>query len=860
MVNGGANVNVMSKIVAKANSAIKQFYDDISNKRIKFDQIQDNLSGIKNAAAALNDHLDQIEASLPEGSVIRAEFEELRRSLGEMSQNHIIASNKVRDYISELEQQGREVPDSLRDFRTAVVPLYEPQSAEHRVESDRISGEISDRYGQINQLTIEQNQGRGNNDARIRQLQQEIEDLKRQQSEIPTRGGIVGTTNPYTGKTYLHGYDSTEPRKTTQMKNTGVIVDAFSKVFKNTFANIQKTSEVDVRSLEAANRSIFRRIGRYLPSVDYFAEKQHEYKIGVQGTLFSRGVMPSDVTEEEKSAGLTKEEKINRQIAEARKAWVAQSGDLEQGAQDIMVKYLAPILGEKEASERVQTSFNEVVDKKTGEVFATFDVQAKITTEDLTELGLSADAAQQRIKEIADELQRLMNTRVGSSIVERRGEDGSIIRGASSPYIQQTRTGRRDIRSGLMGKLQGQLSDKSWKVTSLSMTTMGVYFSLMGVFMGLQSVINRLTSSLSDLSSMFKNYAYVKAFGGQALNANKILEKFGQTTGSLVTGWKKLTAVQSAFSLGMSAMAASIFNNEALMNKISDAINKLFDSLSKPEVLDTFIGLFSALADNIPAIIDAMVKFVEVIGAIISNPLAVKILLFGYAFSMIIQPILTAVAGLMMMSQILPFTIITMEALGVSAGVAAGGLAAMAVGMVEMVAVAILAAAAWEALGRAIEFVASNIFGMKGAWIPKPSDILGATFQLGGWMMDERTLGGSPTDDLQHFAIGDDAGPVKSEGYDMVPNHPDSVIITAKPGETVRTKEQESDLQKQLRGRDVKSLQHFDKGFTDAIAVAQPMIQSSSVSNAAGGSLVGSTLKNLLPIVDSDKRINIYPK
>ena len=60
--------------------------------------------------------------------------------------------------------------------------------------------------------------------------------------------------------------------------------------------------------------------------------------------------------------------------------------------------------------------------------------------------------------------------------------------------------------------------------------------------MGLQSVINRLTTSLSDLQSIFKNYAYVKAFGkdikdasGAALSAESILDKFGQTTSSMVT-------------------------------------------------------------------------------------------------------------------------------------------------------------------------------------------------------------------------------------------------------------------------------------------------------------------------------------
>lgn len=380
----------------------------------------------------------------------------------------------------------------------------------------------------------------------------------------------------------------------------------------------------------------------------------------------------------------------NFQVAENKTRYEQIDEHMKQMAEDLFGQKL----GKQRARELVDVKKNIYTNKKDGTTSAHISTNLKATETDLKDLGLSAD-------DVTNILNRKMKAALGGTSVHLDRFDQSVKKSNTSVK--------------LMHKIGGTFGMLSWKMASLSMSAMGVFFSLQGVYMVVQQGLQSILTPLRDLEKVFENIGKANAFSNGMNRADKIMQKMGVTTDDLVKGFKNVTELDASMGTMWAALSAKIFTNDKFVNTLLDTFTELFNTLSSEKYLKTFTDLIEEMVKALPDAVVALDLVVWGIRQLINTDFKVfgysifTLVAFAGAASLIFQPVLAGAAA-----------ILTMAA---AAAIALPAMGALAVSLAEFTVPILIAAAAWEVLGRAIQAVTG--------WdIPTPTKIIAGTAGL----------------------------------------------------------------------------------------------------------------------------------
>ncbi|MFA5760182.1 MAG: hypothetical protein WC877_00205 [Dehalococcoidales bacterium] len=421
------------------------------------------------------------------------------------------------------------------------------------------------------------------------------------------------------------------------------------------------------------------------------------------------------------------------------------------GIKTAMESFLQTELGDVNASKYLKLDFADIIDYETEDGLKAARSNITVGFAGMREeIKKQYGKTDEEITGLQDKFEETFNVDIGRH-------------GAGAKQATFTRGTEQVKGGGLQATTPMKISklskDFSWKAASISMSSMGVYFSLMGVFMQLQGALSGVMASLSDLNGMFKNVAYVQAFGGGLSKVNEIMGQAGTSQKDMVTAWKNAQGVQATFALGMTSLATAMFKDREFTDALSSSIRGLFKDLTNSDTLKTFKELLKAGAAALPAMVEGLKLFVGVLTFFKDKgwlePL-VKWAAYLMVATMLIQPLTSG------LSLFLAVAGTAAELTAVFGGVTAG-LAAMGVAALWLVGIGIALAAAWEVAARAIEFFTNGQ-----TKILKPSDIIGGAY--GALTGVKGYVGG---------------GVIPKPAYDMVPGSPDDTVAALQSGETV---------------------------------------------------------------------------
>lgn len=407
-----------------------------------------------------------------------------------------------------------------------------------------------------------------------------------------------------------------------------------------------------------------------------------------------------------------------KQIEQVRANLNLKHGELRGQMED----YLQQEFGDVKARGFLKLDFTDDIKHETESGFVEAETQVTVGFEALREkLQQEYRMTESEIDSFLVEFQKKFNEIVTTPDPNVADPDRrEKLRTKKADFVNETKYEKGE---GFWGKPAMKVNklakDMSWKAASISMSSMGVYFSLMGVFMQLQGVLSGLLGSLSDLSGAFKNMAYVQAFGGGMQRVNEIMGAAGVTQNDLVEGWKGAQAVQSAFALSMSSVAAALFKDKKFVDELIDGIQGLFKELLKGDSIDTFKKLLTAVADALPAVVIGLEAFVwtiqELNKAGLLKPL-ISMAAYLMTLTMLIQPLTSGIS--LFLAVIATGAELTAVFGGISAGILAVGSAFLTASVYAIAFLAVI-----EGIERIYEL-------FTGDKLLKPSDLIGGAIGL----------------------------------------------------------------------------------------------------------------------------------
>ncbi len=415
--------------------------------------------------------------------------------------------------------------------------------------------------------------------------------------------------------------------------------------------------------------------------------------IGVERTLdfggTSVGTYP-DVTRVLSPEEVADPQAIDRIRGEVKQRFAKVTGGVEDELKTFTERAFGKFIGRGTAREMVSVTPEAVFNPQTNEILAKYSVNLKLLEERLKGAGIKTEELNSFMGEFA----------------KRAGK----VTGTQMMFTQTPGTiAKQPERFGVMANMSKFGKDLSWRAASLSMSSMGVYFSLMGIFMALTGAITSLTTSLSDLNNIFKNVGYVNAFAKGARNAADILGDFGLTQKDLVKGWENVTYAQSAFSLSMTSLAASIFKDKQFTDGLVGSISELFNRLGEKSVMDSFVNFLTSGAKVLPEVVDALQMVTYFLNIAAENPWLIRIATQMYGITLLLQPLTSGIS-------------LVTSGLGQMAGMAGKikelnlAINALNLGMTGVAIKAGLLLVTWEAMGQAYQLIS----GQEAPWWAKP--------------------------------------------------------------------------------------------------------------------------------------------
>jgi len=416
--------------------------------------------------------------------------------------------------------------------------------------------------------------------------------------------------------------------------------------------------------------------------------------------------------------------------------------------QDDILQRLTVTIGKKQYTTAAGNVGEEV----------TLQPKFKWSEEDATKLGLTE-------KQMREQIEQTMT----SNLYGKSNEGFERVRPLSGINIGTLKTTEKALMGvngqyTRMGKFSGMLKDLSFRLASVSMSAMGVYFSTMGLFTAISQGVTAITDPLKDIETLTQNIGVVKAFGSSIGFGSEQLKYFGVNSKDLVETWKKVTATGAATQVMFADLGNKVFGDGRVLTAFNKTLQDVFKSLGEKGSINIFKDFLITIIQSIPTAVDALKTMQSAIQVLADQPLAMKALMWAVAMSMVVQPVVSLGSA---------FLTLTGMAAGFanSSNNAVYGIQAMTKAMTGLNS-RILAAslyvlallAAWEAVARI-----ANTVGLKNELAPSQvlpklaGDIMGGVGEKIGGFAKGGLVGGSGDGD-------DDANVVKLSRGEYVIN------------------------------------------------------------------------------------------
>ena len=254
--------------------------------------------------------------------------------------------------------------------------------------------------------------------------------------------------------------------------------------------------------------------------------------------------------------------------------------------------------------------------------------------------------------EVMNRVIQRITPQTGALTQKMGGKDIDVVKGPTvitrvmSELAQKTSM----TNTGLY-KMGDLLRGISWRFASLSMSSMGVYFSIQGLMMTFQQGLGAITTPLADIEALFKNIGMSSAFGLEKsiFNAKSAMDKLRISQRDFIDGWKNLTNIQGTIQTLFASIGTKIFGGEKgrkftdnLLKGISDAFRDLEDG----GISDTIRELLGSIVKALPAILPAIQSITTMLKFIADNPALVAMGAQLMVISLILQPIMSGLAAI----------------------------------------------------------------------------------------------------------------------------------------------------------------------------------------------------------------------
>ncbi len=289
---------------------------------------------------------------------------------------------------------------------------------------------------------------------------------------------------------------------------------------------------------------------------------------------------------------------------------------------------------------------SELETRRTKQTLGVVTVEFKPPMKELEKIGGFNTA------EVMNRVIQRITPQTGALTQKMGGKDIDVVKGPTvitrvmSELAQKTSM----TNTGLY-KMGDLLRGISWRFASLSMSSMGVYFSIQGLMMTFQQGLGTITTPLADIEALFKNIGMSSAFGLEKsiFNAKSAMDKLRISQRDFIDGWKNLTNIQGTIQTLFASIGAKIFNGEKgrkftdnLLKGISDAFRDLEDG----GISDTIRELLGSIVKALPAILPAIQSITTMLKFIADNPALVAMGAQLMVISLILQPIMSGLAAI----------------------------------------------------------------------------------------------------------------------------------------------------------------------------------------------------------------------
>jgi len=424
---------------------------------------------------------------------------------------------------------------------------------------------------------------------------------------------------------------------------------------------------------------------------------------------------------------------------------------------------------------RVGAANDENVEKPNKMEYATSKQTSGVITIEFTpEMQKLAKSGNFNLAEVLNQVIQQVTPRTGPLTRTIGGEDKDIVKAPSvGTKVMSELVNKTGMTNTGLYKMGDILRGLSWRFASLGMSAMGVYFSIQGLMMTFQQGLGAITTPLADIEALMKNIGMSTAFGDGIMNASKAMDKLNIGKDDFIEGWKNLTNIQGTIQTLFASIGTKVFGGEhgkkftdELLTGVSDA----FKELDNQDISGTIRDLLTSIVSSLPAILPAIKSITGMLQTLAENKFLIEWGAQLMMISLVMQPIASGLAAIVTIGGGVAtfgnlFSVFGKALWGVAAGSQAAGLGL-------------------QAMALRVGALATGVAGLVLLY-EVIANIVNALNLLGDFKLPTLTgfaLNAISGGSLQGFANG---GVVQSEGYDMVPGHPDDTVITAKAGEIV---------------------------------------------------------------------------
>jgi hypothetical protein len=225
-----------------------------------------------------------------------------------------------------------------------------------------------------------------------------------------------------------------------------------------------------------------------------------------------------------------------------------------------------------------------------------------------------------------------------ATIGSNRGAGTTLMQGIEG-YKTATEQGHNWLdkmltKGGSLGKL-------SWYFASLSMSSMGVFFSLRSIVTMIQQGLNMIFAPLKNVEGLLESYAFAQSrVSDTGIDMNDMLAGFGLTMADLVEGSFRLKSVTDILSTAFGALAAKVLLNPENWTHIMNIVKKIVAFLMDPAISKAIGDIFAKLDEMMPSILDTLTTAIGLVRDFVI-PMAPWIM-WAFLVSQMIQPLTSA--------------------------------------------------------------------------------------------------------------------------------------------------------------------------------------------------------------------------